>query len=213
MKYSELESLVLSKLDITLENARDDNILAKIPALCNACLGDIANSGKPLYKLLIFDVTQDAVLPESLSNNETAVHAFFVTFPADFLSLTNEFIRRSKITVEAGVVSDDGCYERVDGSRFRRLSSRQLLFPPEYGWRYLIQATFRYARITGSEGDADLDIEQSVLDLIPDFVVSELIRSSDVTLSVVYRNLYEAGLSKLDCTVMDPPGSFHDDGW
>lgn len=211
MKYTDIVETILAKLNLTSKEAEYDNILTKIPHLCNECLGDVANRGKPFYKLLIIDITKSTVTPASLLVNESVSAERFVTFGQDFLALTNEFIQRVPIVVQNGVVEEVGNYERIDGSCFRRLSSRQLLFPIDFEYRYLVPTVCRYPVIV--ESPLDIDIELSVLDLIPNYVVSELLRVDDLVLSTTYRNLYESSLAALNDSVLEAAGSLYNERW
>lgn len=215
MKYSDLLETILAKLNLTQAEAQYDNVLTKIPHLCNECLGDVANRGKPLYKLLIIDITKETVSPTTLLPNETVSSERFITFDSDFLALTNEFIQRVPITVTNGVITETTEYERVDGNKFRRLSSRQLLFPNEYEYRYLVPIICRYPRLATSDiaADDELDIELSILELIPNYVVSELLRVDDVGLSTSYRNSYESSLAALNDSVLEAAGSLYSERW
>lgn len=211
MKYSELLNLILAKLNLTAEEAQYDRILDKIPGLCNEALGDIANRGKPLYKLIIVTITNKRIASEPLENEIRSSNRF-VTFPGNFLTLTNELIQRAKINVdEDGVLTELEDYNRIDGRHFTRYSSRQLLFPKDNDYRYLVQSKCRYPRITGKEDT--IEIDDVILELLPNYVVSELIRVDDLTLATSYRNLYEAALAALDDSVLDPAGDLYNEGW
>ena len=210
MTYQELQETILAKLNLTAEEAKYDNILTKIPNLCNEALGDIANRGKPLYKTLIVDLTTDTVTG-ALLPNEIVSASRFITFPSDFISLTNEYVRRIPITVVGGVIveSDISNYLTVEGRYFRRMSSRQLLFPNDFGYRYLVPTVCRYPKITLMM--ENIDIEESVVELLPNYVIAELLRSDDLTTSMVYRNLYETSLSALNDSVLSPTDSFYNE--
>lgn len=212
MTYNTIVDIILSKLNLTPEEAAYDRVLNRIPHLCNEALGDIANRGKPLYKMYIINITEGTVTPSTLIENESVSATRFITFPAEFLNLTNEFIQRCPITVTDGEIEETGEYERVDGRHFRRLSSRQLLFPNEFEYRYLVQATCRYPKIVGDE-DEEIEIDDNILELLPNYVVSEILRVDDLSLSVVYRNLYESALAALDDSVLDPAGNLYDERW
>jgi hypothetical protein len=217
MTYADIQANVLSKLNLSTDEAQYDNILAKIPIFCNEALGDIANRGKPLYITLIIDVVVSGttVDTDELITNESVVTTRFVTLPSNVLSLTNEFIQRAPITVDSdGLITEDCEYGAIDGRLFRRLSNRQLLFPNEVtDFRYLVPTVCRYAKIVTDEPDTEIDIEESILELLPNYVVAELLRVDDVTLSVVYRNMYEAGLAALNDSVLAPASSLHSEGW
>lgn len=227
MTYADILNIILAKLNLTMDEAKYDNVLSKIPYLCDEALGDIANRGKPYYKMLIYDFMPDYVAGDvdltSLTTNESIIATRFVTMPTDFLALTNEFIQRAPIKINANTLEleETGDYSQVEGREFRRLSSRQLLFPNEINaYRYLVPTVCRYPRfatgatpLASSDADLDATIEPSILELLPNYVVAELIRVDDLTLSTVYRNLYESALAALNDTILEPAGSLHSESW
>lgn len=209
MTYSDLQGVILSKLNLTPDEAKYNNILDKIPAFCNEALSDIANRGKPLYITYIIDIATDTITV--LAENELQFTTPYVTFPSVMMSLTNEFIQRVPIEIIDGVATEVGEYERIDGRNFMRLSNKQLKFPADNNYRYLVRTICRYSRITSSSDE--LDIDEAILDIIPNFVVAEILRNDDLQTSSQYRNMYEVALSSLDDSVLDPSGTLYDEGW
>ena len=211
MTYSELVNTVCAKLGLTAEEAKYDGILNKIPLLANECLSDIANRAKPFYKTLIIDIipSSSVIAAGNLMPNEIISNTHFITFPSDFLSLTNEFIQRVPIDASTDTIHETDIYKRIDGNQFRRMSSRQLLFPNEFNYRYLVPTVCRYPKITGTEGEAEIDIEESVMNIIPNYVVSELLHNDDLTSSLQWRNFYEVSIVALNDSVLAPAGDLH----
>lgn len=211
LKYSELVDRILTKLNLTPSEAEYDGILRKIPGMVNEALGDIANHGKPFYQTYIVDYIPPSIVVEPYTGGIILVRDRIFTFPPDFISLTNELAQVVALTVRDGVAYENDIFERIDGRVFRRLNSRQILLPQTQNpCRYLFFATSHYPAVKGDNSNQEIDIERSVIELVPNYVVSELLRNDDITMSTVYRNLYESGIASLNDTVLAFAGNLYD---
>lgn len=218
MTYNDIVNLILIKLDITENDAMHDGTLNKIEPLINEALGNIANKGKPFYKMEIFNVFLDGTDINSIDKDELGINLTqrVLPFSKDFLSLTNEYILFSHIKVdENGRIIELSEPAPLDGRDFRRMTSTKLIAPTKNGTavRYYFQTKARYPKVTKDNPDEELDIEQSVLDLVPNYVISEILRNIDITTSTYYRNMYEDGVANLDDSVLQVAGSLYNEGY
>lgn len=215
MKYTDLINAVLSKLGLTEEEAKFDRILDRVPIFANEALRDIANRGKPFYKLYSVNVLTDISGVDTTKTTEYDIvsNTRLVKFPPDFISLTNEHIFRVPIVVVDGIITEtdtEANYEYLDGSMFRRYSSRQLLFPA-FGYRYYAQAICHYPEV--KINSQDLDLEYSIFNLLPDYIASELLKNDDIATAMSYRNAYETALAYLDDTALAPVSSLRNEDY
>lgn len=217
MKYSDIVDLILIKLDITAADAAHDGTLNKIEPLVNEALGNIANKGKPYYKLEVFNVFLDGTPTSSINSQELGVSLTerVIPFSRDFIALTNEYILHAPISVVEGHIVETGELKPIDGREFRRMTSNKLIAPnkTDSAYRYYFQTLSRYPRVSKDTPDEEIDIEQSVLDLVPNYVISEILRNIDLQTSVYYRNMYEDGVAGLDDSVLQPAGSLYNEGY
>ena len=211
LRYSELVDRILTKLNLTPTEAQYDGILRKIPGMVNEALGDIANHGKPFYQTYIVDHIPSSINVNPYEDGIFLVRDRIFTFPPEFISITNELAQFVTLTIKEGVAYENGDFERVDGRVFRRLNSRQILLPQtQTPCRYLFFAVSHYPTVVGDNSNQVIDIERSVIELVPNYVVSELLRNDDVTMSTVYRNLYESGIASLNDSVLAFAGNLYD---
>lgn len=218
MTYSDIVNLILIKLDITEDDAAHDGTLNKVEPLINEALGSIANKGKPFYKLEIFNVFLNGddiatISPDELGTN---LKQRVLPFPRDFITLTNEYALYAPITIGSdGFITETAPTKPIDGREFRRLTSNKLVAPDirDVGIRYYFQTLARYPKVKRDNPDEEIDIEQSVLDLVPNYVISEILRNIDLTTSAYYRNMYEDGVANLDDSVLQPTGTLYNEGY
>ena len=217
MTYSDIVQLILIKLDITEDDAAHDGTLNKIAPLINEALGNIANKGKPFYQLEVFNVFLDGTDINTIAADElgTNLSQRIIPFSKNFISLTNEYILFVPIGVVDGKIVENGVPTPVDGREFRRMTSNKLIAPvvESTSVRYYFQTMARYPQVSREDPDAELDIEQSVLDLVPNYVISEILRNIDLTTSAYYRNMYEDGVANLNDSVLHAAGALYSEGY
>lgn len=74
---------------------------------------------------------------------------------------------------------------------------------------YTINYNANYQEIDISDPDKEIDIDESVLVLLPIYVASQMSATDDIQRSTIMRNEFEVALSRLDTKVSVTVGSYH----
>lgn len=172
---------------MTDKEAEQQSYLTKFPILANECLITIANDIKPNIKKIMVD-------GELLTTTEEDQ---IITLPDDFLSFP------SMINYLDGEADPTIVY----------VGNNQLLLPKIGTYTIFYNALYPIITdITSSTADINLEIPQSVLNLLPSYVASQCLAQDDVQRSAILRNEYELMLSRLDDNIMYESNHFKSSG-
>ena len=175
-----LKQVILSKLDLTEEEAETQNLISRFPYYANEVITQICSAIKPKRTFAEFIITSEDV---GLSK----------IMPADFVSFgddVNEFTYEEYNARFTRPATDED---------FRYLGYNQIVFRKVGIYHISYNARWiQFGNTTANE--QELDVPMDILDCIPSYVASQCFKIDDEYKSSVYRNEYEMFLARIDDT-------------
>lgn len=189
-KWSVIKQRILNKLGISEEEARQQGYLSRFQDYANECLDHIANGVKP--KVDSYEIV-------------TTVKNSVVTMPVDFIGFS-EHINNLTMTVENygyGYFCEPGYNSTtqtvlISDPRIEYVTNNSIRLPEIGTYNIFYNALYPEISNTDIKDDVVLEIEPSILNLIPSYVASQSLATDDIQKSVRLQNEFELGLSRLD---------------
>jgi hypothetical protein len=176
-----LKDVILSKLDLTEEEALTQNLIGKFPFYANEAITQICAAVKPRRDFAEFVITAENV-------------GKILNMPSDFISFGDdrcyEIVKNSNNTVSTLELHDaDFIYHSNTKVMFKHSG----VFYISYNARWI---TFGKTM----QDDTTLDIPTDVAECIPSYVASQCYKVDDDVKSTIFRNEFEMFLARLDDT-------------
>lgn len=184
----------LSKLNLTEEEANQQNFLSRFPYYANEAMTQICSSIKPLEKYATVII-----------NGETTFVNSLMTMPEDFISFSDSPIYFAfEVEGPYQIVSD----EYVTYSGYNKFSCNT------HGV-YRIPYNARWIFFTKDLHNATvLDVPADICDALPSYIASQCLKIDDEAKAAIYRNEYEMFLARIDDTSVRPQKTFYiGGGW
>lgn len=174
----------LAKLDLTEEQANEQNFLSNFPYWANEAMTQICSTVKPKESFFKFTVTKDTV-------NEP------VTMPNDFIAFSNDIaVFRPSATDRCGLPRG---YEEVGDETVSYYGYNQVI-PLRVG-EYIIPYKARWFFFTKDLADGDvITAPADICDALPSYIVSQCYKIDDEQRAAIYRNEFEIFLARIDDT-------------
>lgn len=211
-KWSQIKTVILDKLFLSLEEAQMEGFVDKFQHLANECLIRIANDVKENIKLFEFNVYEtqddldDAVIEDGAVLGTDGIYRLvdveyhlidtLISMPSDFISYDNE-------------IEYDG---DEDDYGIRYMGRNKLMIDSEGFYRVSYNALYPEITLSDITNDTVLDIDNSVLYCIPSYVASQLLLQNDPQRSIMLRNEFELFVSRLDNNVLYDIQNFRSKG-
>ena len=214
-----LKEVILAKLDLTEDEANEQNLISRFPYYANEVITQICSAIKPKWTFaefkvvdtLYIDIKHGELLEDETYESVAAANNWTLvgkraTMPNDFISFGDDVN-----LINTDLYGNDLTREAHDKD-FRYLGYNQLMFstPGIYQISYNARwVDFNAIPRTDEDGieytgpidDSHvLDIPMDILDCIPPYVASQCFKFDDQYKSQVYRNEYEMALARIDNT-------------
>lgn len=214
-----LKQLSLAKLDLTEDEANEQNLIERFPYYANEVITQICSAIKPKATFKEFKVADKLYIDvkygplaegytyeKVAQDNGLILVNTIVKMPDDFVSFGDDV---NLLTCDLLTLS----YTReAHDSDFRYLGYNQLMFTTpgvyqiSYNARWIDFANVPRTDNDGIEytGPIDsgylLDVPMDILECIPPYIASQCFKIDDQYKSQVYRNEYEMALARIDNT-------------
>lgn len=189
-KWSVIKQRILNKLSISEDESRQQGYLSKFQDFANECLDYIANSVKP--KVKSYEII-------------TTVKNSVAAMPDDFIGFSEHtnFLTMSVENYGNGYACEDG-YDSVTQTvlmldpMISYIDDKTIKLPQIGTYKIYYNALYPEISDTDIKDDAVLEIDPSVLNLLPSYVASQCLTEDNIQKSVRLQNEFELGLSRLD---------------
>lgn len=213
-----IKEAALAKMDLTVEQAINMNLISKMPFYANEAITQITASIKAkrcytdytvydreemkLYLKKEYNLSDIAFLDtpdtdtSTLTDNELAAYNIYTScnYTYDMLEFPKDFFAWSD-----DIVYTQKCNKLVEASDFdyTTYGSNKIMFktPGTYKFPYLAK-WFKIFPTT--DDDFELDCPDDILDAIPSYIASQLYKIDDETKSAILRNEYEMAIARIE---------------
>lgn len=184
---------ILSKLNITEEEAEEQGFISRFPYYANEAMTQICSAIKPNYKYHTLTITK-----ENLGT--------LITFPDDFIAFSDDVIKH-----QVNVYSD---YGEVGDDFVDYVGYNQVLCKEEGIYQIPYKARW-YRFMSGISDSTIIPAPDDICDALPSYIVSQCFRANDDEKNAtIHRNEYEAFLARIDDTTFKSPRTFRiGGGW
>lgn len=229
-KWSEIKQATLNKLFLSESEAQQQGYLEKFQYLANECLNIIANGVKPRIAKLVVDIYDKTVEGENfVLNNDTGKlsytkngESFEVTpvekviyFESDYAKYeykNGELIVTDNGSAEHNIITmpDDylsladmvNYYNGEPEPTIIYIDDKHVQFPLIGRYEIFYNALWNDVTKEDILNDNVLKIDISVINCLPTYMASQLLRQDDIQSSTILKNEFELLLSRLDTQIM-----------
>ena len=191
--WSYLIDASLAKLDLTQDEATQQNLLGRFYIYANEVITQVCSAVKPKHTFVTFVVNKDDVGTK------------LFTMPDDFISFGDD--------INTKVVLDKNLYNPETQTFGREVMSEATDFDFQYkGYNqlvfykegtYTISYNARWFDFYTSYIDDDTyltNVPDDIADCLPSYIASQCYKPNDEIKATLYRNEYEVLLSRIDAT-------------
>lgn len=196
-----LKMVTLAKLDLSEEEAENQNLIEKFPYYANEVMTQICSAIKPKNTFAEFIVTDD---PEIAEREGHILVGTQVNMPSDFIAFGDDVNERSYqeygINFTESCTDDDFRYLGYNKVIFRKAGTYQISYKARWiDFNNILKYDLQGDPYRAPVDDvAELDVPADILDCIPSYVASQCFKIDDQYKSQVYRNEYEMFLARIN---------------
>ena len=189
--WSYLIDASLAKLDLTQDEATQQNLLGRFYIYANEVITQVCSAVKPKHTFATFVVNKDDVGTK------------LFTMPDDFISFgddvnTKVVLDKNLYNPEAQTFGREVMSEATDFD-FQYKGYNQLVFYKE--GTYTISYNARWFTFTKTlDGSTPIDVPNDILDCIPSYIAHQCYKIDDEVKASIFRNEYEMFMARIDDT-------------
>lgn len=217
-----IKEATLAKMDISVEQAIDQNLMNKMPFYANEAITQITASIKPKRAYAEFEVIREGPFVEELVKKyQLDDTSFLYNQPCDESTLTasqksalhdynsHKYVNRpiqfpddffawsDEISYKAPYKSFHYGFEQMSPEDYKTYGGNKIIFLRIGFYRVAYYAKW-FKILPTTDDDFELDCPDDILECLPSYIASQLYKIDDEVKSAILRNEYEMMIARID---------------
>lgn len=184
-----IKSCALAKLDLTEEEAINQNLINTFKYYANEAITQISSTIKPNHKFAQFVVKDsDAGVDEFLVGVQCSMPSDFIAFGDDVNERTHQQLNG---TFTDPATDEDFKYVGYNKIMFKKPGTYQISYKARW---------IDFSSVNELDDSYELDVPFDILDCIPSYIASQCYKIDDLQRAQIFRNEYEMFIARIDDT-------------